>query len=88
MKHKYPFRRVISADLQTGGQSVLKPGMPLGSIWYLTLECGHTVDAKVSYYPPTPDEKPRRGWYRRRRPDAAKPAPKRVHCELCQSEPI
>ncbi len=76
-------RRVVSADLQSGGNSIFKSWMSLGSIWALTLECGHIIYRQPRY---KPDPKFRNGWGKRRKPWDALPAPKHAICERCQWE--
>ena len=82
-KNDYCWRQVVSSNLETGGQSILRPGMPLGSAWELKLDCGHTATRRA-YYKPLKKGQPRPTWFKRRNPDDVLPPPRRVRCRICE----
>jgi len=75
---------VAHAELLIGGQSMVANGnLPLGNVWQLTLECGCVEYRRVRYIPVTQTRSDfkghlRGGWYYRRSPEDALPAPRRV----------
>lgn len=86
---KRMWRKVIKSDLQLGcGKSIFPPYLPLGNVWELELECGHTIYRQPRYKPLEGDMRAlyrRGGWFYRRSSDDALPAPKRVICQKCES---
>lgn len=74
------FVKVVKADLQSGGKSIFKSGVPLGSEWELTLACGYKVGRRVNYKP-LPPGKRHPHWHKRRNPDDALPPPRKVKHE-------
>lgn len=54
--------------------------------WELALTCGHTVERRMRYLPPTDGGPPSRGWaalHHGVSSDRVPPAPKQARCEWC-----
>ena len=82
-----PWRKVVESELLSGGVSFFLPNVPLGNVWMLKLECGHTVQRRAKYAPdPNINKLHKHDWWRRRRPTDALPPPKRVRCGICDME--
>lgn len=86
-KYVHPWRAVLESKLEYGGQSIFPPYLPLGCTWELKLECGHSVYRAVRFNKDNSryynSVRYKRGWWHRRNPEDALPAPKRVRCERC-----
>ena len=80
-------QKVVNAELHSGGTSIFRTKLPLGSVWELLLECGCVVMRKPRYKPASECERPYMlgrnapGWYSRRFPEDVLPAQKRAKCK-------
>lgn len=80
------YKQVISASMLSGGISILTSyEMPLGNVWELVLECGHTVYRPVRYINVNQSSVGRKKWSRRSAEDAL-PAPSKAKCMKCKGE--
>lgn len=78
------YKRVISASMLSGGTSILTPyELPLGNVWELVLDCGHTAYRPVRYINVSQSAVGRKKWGRRSADDA-RPAPKKIKCLKCK----
>lgn len=82
MKNGGAFKKVVSSELQSGGQSIFGAGVPLGNVWELTLECGHTVHRQPLYTPLAKGQH-KADWFHRRSASDVLAPPKKVKCSQC-----
>lgn len=82
-KQKGVRRKVVSAELESGGNSIFVSHVTLGCVWSLKLECGHATLRRPRYINPG---SVRVGWKRKRAPEDALPPPRYVWCTRCKKE--
>lgn len=85
-----PWRVVVGGQLRVreGRGSLLGPDTSRRARWReLVLECGHTVERRVHYWPLTGIGRPRGGTMHRKLSDVL-PAPKKVRCEYCADDVV
>lgn len=85
---KRVWRKVTESTLEyASGCSIFPPYLPLGNLWTLKLECGHTVERACRYTKHDSKHMSRgRGYWHRRSYEDALPAPKKVICHKCERE--